>query len=300
MMPSLPSLAWSTARAAQRRPCRRLVRALSSLPPGGAGPASLPPLFAELREHGRAFPVRGEGVEMLAAPAGFYAALVEGIEAAESHITLASLYLGTGSHELRMVQCLRSSLLRKPELRLTVMLDATRGTRQGADGASSAGVLAPLVEEFPGQVQVGLFLAPQLWSGPFSSRRLPSKVREVRATQHLKAYVFDDTLLMSGANLSKDYFTNRQDRYILLRDAAALADHYHLLCDSLMPFCDQVAGPADGEGEGESGGGGEFPYTVERLDRVRQRSVCLPAALHAARCTLHTHEPPPLTLVCAL
>ena len=45
-------------------------------------------------------------------------------------------------------------------------------------------------------------------------------------------YVFDDTLIMSGANLSGDYFTTRQDRYWVIRDAQ-LASFYHNLVSAL-------------------------------------------------------------------
>lgn len=43
-------------------------------------------------------------------------------------------------------------------------------------------------------------------------RLLPPRVREVVGVMHMKAFVFDDSLLLSGANLSNSYFTNRQVR----------------------------------------------------------------------------------------
>ena len=39
-----------------------------------------------------------------------------------------------------------------------------------------------------------------------------------------KACVFDDTVVLTGANLSAEYFERRQDRYVVIRDAPALAD----------------------------------------------------------------------------
>ena len=42
--------------------------------------------------------------------------------------------------------------------------------------------------------------------------------------QHAKACVFDDTVVLTGANLSAEYFERRQDRYVVIRDAPALAD----------------------------------------------------------------------------
>ena len=55
-------------------------------------------------------------------------------------------------------------------------------------------------------------------------------------------YVFDDTLLMSGANLSEDYFTNRQDRYLVMRNMNRLAGLYHDFVGLLSGFSDVVSG----------------------------------------------------------
>mgnify|MGYP000316538842 CR=1 FL=1 len=41
-----------------------------------------------------------------------------------------------------------------------------------------------------------------------------SQLNETLSTQHTKIYLTDDRLILSGANLEKSYFTNRQDRYI--------------------------------------------------------------------------------------
>jgi hypothetical protein len=49
----------------------------------------------------------------------------------------------------------------------------------------------------------------------------------------MKAYVFDDTLIMSGANLSHDYFTNRQDRAVQFTRSPHLAFFYHDVIDDL-------------------------------------------------------------------
>ena len=40
------------------------------------------------------------------------------------------------------------------------------------------------------------------------------KIQETLSTQHTKIYAADDKLILSGANLEKAYFLNRQDRYI--------------------------------------------------------------------------------------
>ena len=50
-------------------------------------------------------------------------------------------------------------------------------------------------------------------------RVLPPRVSEVVGVCHLKAYIFDNDVLISGANLSNDYFTIRQVSSELARAA---------------------------------------------------------------------------------
>lgn len=54
-------------------------------------------------------------------------------------------------------------------------------------------------------------------------------------------YVFDDTLLMSGANLSEDYFTNRQDRYLVMSNMNGLAGLYHDFVELLSRYSNVVS-----------------------------------------------------------
>ena len=42
---------------------------------------------------------------------------------------------------------------------------------------------------------------------------MPQRYNETLGLQHTKIFVFDNSVILSGANLSDDYFTNRQDRY---------------------------------------------------------------------------------------
>ena len=51
-------------------------------------------------------------------------------------------------------------------------------------------------------------------------RVLPPRVSEIVGVCHLKAFIYDDNVLMTGANLSNTYFSNRQDRW-----AVALSQH---------------------------------------------------------------------------
>ena len=69
-----------------------------------------------------------------------------------------------------------------------------------------------MVEEFgPERVEVCVFHTPNLTGVKKSI--LPKRINEGWGLQHMKLYGIDDEIIISGANLSSDYFTNRQDRY---------------------------------------------------------------------------------------
>lgn len=74
------------------------------------------------------------------------------------------------------------------------MLDYNRGSRGG--DVSSRTMLTPLLERYEGMVQVSLYHTPDL-SG-YLKQYLPPKLDETVGVQHMKVYLFDDSLVMSG------------------------------------------------------------------------------------------------------
>lgn len=62
--------------------------------------------------------------------------------------------------------------------------------------------------------------------GPALKAVLPDRFREAFGLQHMKVYLFDDDLILSGANLNTDYFVNRQDRYVMFGNCLDLAEYY--------------------------------------------------------------------------
>ena len=164
------------------------------------------------------FTLRASSVAPLGSPCEYYDALLAGVATATSRITLSSLYVGTGEPETALILSLRARLLAVPALRVHVHCDLARTLRgtpppaeillkltRGDDGLPDAALAA--------RVRVGLTLMPQLRQG--LGARLPPRFREALGVWHAKAAAFDsDTVIFSGANLSADYFTNRQDRYV--------------------------------------------------------------------------------------
>jgi CDP-diacylglycerol--glycerol-3-phosphate 3-phosphatidyltransferase len=64
-----------------------------------------------------------------------------------------------------------------------------------------------------------------------------SVLREVFGIHHMKFYVFDNDVIITGANLSEDYFTTRQDRYFVIKNAPELANYISDLLGIIqLPF----------------------------------------------------------------
>jgi CDP-diacylglycerol--glycerol-3-phosphate 3-phosphatidyltransferase len=55
---------------------------------------------------------------------------------------------------------------------------------------------------------------------------LPNRFKEIVGLLHTKVYIFDDSVIISGANLNNDYFVNRQDRYILFKNQPKMANYF--------------------------------------------------------------------------
>ena len=166
-------------------------------------------------------------VEVLHGPREFYDFLRNAISDAKERISISSLYLGCDELSRQLVHDIADSCRQSPSLQVRFVFDGNRGRRGGRGGESTEMLLHPLGMEFASRVRANFFKMPA--TSPFLKfveQRLPSRFNEMFQTYHAKAYVFDDLLIMSGANLSAEYFTDRQDRYIILRDTS-LANFYH-------------------------------------------------------------------------
>jgi hypothetical protein len=121
-----------------------------------------------------------------------------GIGAARERVVLVSLYLGTGEHEARLVDALAKALAARPQLQVHVVLDCLRALRGHARGASSVAFLAPLLAAHgPDRVRLSLYHTPDLHG--WLKRLLPDRYNEVVGLQHIKAYICDDDVVLSGS-----------------------------------------------------------------------------------------------------
>lgn len=166
-------------------------------------------ITTELDRNAPRIDIRADQVKVLNGPEDFYKDLKRKIQGAKKRIYLSTLYIGKSENEL--VSTLREALLNNgPDLKVSILTDALRGTRESPD-ASCASLLTPLVAEFPDRVEIRMYHTPNLTG--LRKRFLPKRINEGWGLQHMKLYGFDDEVILSGANLSTDYFTNRQDRY---------------------------------------------------------------------------------------
>ncbi|KAK3377532.1 hypothetical protein B0H63DRAFT_220299 [Podospora didyma] len=198
-----------------RPQCRRFSMPASGSPTAASSPTSsagmLAPFTNELDRIAPSFRINGSQVTVLQTPAEFYETLKAKIRNAERRIFLSTLYIGKSEKEL--ITTLQETLRAKPHVKLSILTDALRGTREAPD-PSCASLLAPLIAEFgPDRVEIRMYHTPNLTG--LRKKYIPKRVNEGWGLQHMKLYGIDDEIILSGANLSSDYFTNRQDRYHL-------------------------------------------------------------------------------------
>jgi len=125
----------------------------------------------------------------------------------------------------------------RQELSIRILMDAsraTRPTRSTINGkmTSTAGMLRDTLVS--PRANVALFHSPLLRG--IMKRTLPPRLREILGVQHMKAFVFDDDVIITGANISNTYFSNRQDRAMIVRNAAKLADFNASMIDTVSRF----------------------------------------------------------------
>eukprot|EP00668_Euglena_longa_P012166 GGOE01014597.1.p1 GENE.GGOE01014597.1~~GGOE01014597.1.p1 ORF type:complete len:471 (-),score=102.74 GGOE01014597.1:90-1502(-) len=204
------------------------------------------------------FRLSGDQFTVLPLPADFLRELHALLSRASCRVLVAALYLDTNELEEKLVATLALALETNPGLEATLLFDRTRSSRrvEGVRHPSSFELLQPLLERFGARLRIHFYQTALLT--PLLKTLLPSKaLHEVIGVQHLKVFIGDDDIILSGANLSHQYFTNRQDRYWLLRKCPALVDWYaqllRIVCDFSfcwpLPLPDTLLPPPGGDPE---------------------------------------------------
>lgn len=177
------------------------------------------------------FPVIASNVKILTQPDQFYKFLLHYCQEAKYRVTLASLYLGVGHLEEKIVDTLANNQsFRNNTLQINILLDHSRGSRSDLNSRT---MLLPLLQVNDETCHISLYHTPVLRG--LLKKYISSPWNELLGVQHMKIYVCDDILIISGANLSHDYFTNRQDRYFVIKDKK-LSDFYCGLVKKVQSF----------------------------------------------------------------
>jgi CDP-diacylglycerol---glycerol-3-phosphate 3-phosphatidyltransferase len=173
------------------------------------------------------FEIEPTQIEILDSPGAFYETLKRKIKSARRRVYLSTLYIGKTEHEL--IATLHEALEDNPDLEVSILTDALRGTRE-SPSASCASLLAPLITKHGDRVKIAMFHTPNLKG--WKKKYIPRRLNEGWGLQHMKLYGFDDEIMLSGANLSDDYFSNRLDRYHVF-SSKELADYYSKIHDAV-------------------------------------------------------------------
>lgn len=254
-------------------------------------------------------PILTTGSKFLAIrdPTEFYETLRAKVKTSKDNITLSALYLGCGKLEFDLIHDIEKALSdpKRPNLKVTVILDHSRALR---GDVNSATICSKIIKSYPDRFSLLLYQVPQLRN--FWSKCLPGQVREVLGVYHCKFNVFDDCAILTGANLSNDYFTDRQDRYLQIADrhqpssvvkyleefTSVLVNHCHRVThssvkaptaevDSLAAELKALNAPRatadDGSGDKMLKGSVMFPVIQHTMIGVRQEKRALLSVIGA-------------------
>ncbi|KAJ6034500.1 uncharacterized protein N7446_009250 [Penicillium canescens] len=186
-------------------------------------------ITSELDRIAPRFEVPASQITIIESPASFYSTLKDKILKARRRVYLSTLYIG--KTEFDLIDTLSQALRDNPDLKVSVLTDALRGTRE-TPNPSCASLLCSLVEKYgPERVEVRMFHTPNLTG--LRKQWIPRRINEGWGLQHMKLYGIDDEIILSGANLSEEYFTSRLDRYHVFA-SKALTEYYaqihHAIC----------------------------------------------------------------------
>ncbi|CAF1487969.1 unnamed protein product, partial [Adineta ricciae] len=182
--------------------------------------------FDWICNYGPSFVLPASNCDVLYEPSDFFKELNHIFANAKQRIYISSLYFGTDPYEYEMIDSIRTALAKDPSVRLVVLLDYLRGLRidNHKEKTTSKSMFLSLIEQFSSQVDFYLFHTPLLHG--FLRKIIPMRYNESWGVQHMKIYMADDTLIISGANLNRAYFDNRQDRYLKLNHCPDLCQFF--------------------------------------------------------------------------
>ncbi|MEL0628603.1 CDP-diacylglycerol--serine O-phosphatidyltransferase [Psychromonas aquatilis] len=170
-------------------------------------------------------PISAENVNCLFSTKAFKEELFKKISTATKRIYITALYLEADQAGEEVLEALYTAKAKNPQLDIYVVIDFHRAQRGliGADkGGDTNTTWYQKVASIKGQ---GIHILG-----------LPVKKKELFGVQHLKGFIFDDTVFYSGASINNIYLHQldryRFDRYWLIKDSA--------LADSMVDYLQNI------------------------------------------------------------
>lgn len=149
-------------------------------------------------------------IHTLYAPSDFRSKLLASIANATQRIYLVALYLDHDDAGSEILNTLYQAKQLRPKLEICVLVDwhrAQRGRIGGAATNTNADWYCSMANQHPKNVSVPVY-------------GVPVNTREVLGVLHLKGFIFDDTIIYSGASINNIYLHQhekyRYDRYQLI------------------------------------------------------------------------------------
>ncbi len=169
-------------------------------------------------------PVEAKSYNILETPSRCHHRILELIASAQTRILITALYLQDDEAGREVLDALYAAKAKNPKLYIRVYVDFHRAQRG-------------LIGKEPSLGNSELYYKKALnCEAPPAIYGVPVKRREIFGVMHLKGFVFDDTVLYSGASINNVYM-NYADRYRL--------DRYHEihsanLADALCSFATEA------------------------------------------------------------
>ncbi|KAK2197698.1 bifunctional Phospholipase D-Transphosphatidylase/CDP-alcohol phosphatidyltransferase class-II family/Phospholipase D-like domain [Babesia duncani] len=173
-----------------------------------------------------------DNISFINSASNFYTKICEMCRNAKKRIVLSCLYIGTGDLESNLIQEITACKSERPNVTLDVLVDKERQCRSNTlnKEKSPLYLFAPMIKHFD-NVKISLFFNPLF--GRIMTHFVKSPLSEVFGTMHLKIYISDSTCIITGANLSNEYFVSRYDRYVVIEDTF-FADMMHTIVATMQ------------------------------------------------------------------
>ncbi|HHR5883483.1 TPA: CDP-diacylglycerol--serine O-phosphatidyltransferase [Providencia alcalifaciens] len=157
----------------------------------------------------------------------FRGALLEQISQAKNTVYITALYLEKDDAGKDILHALYAAKQANPNLDIKILVDwhrAQRGRIGAAANLTNADWYYEVSQQYP-DVEIPVF-------------GIPVNTREALGVLHLKGFLFDDTLLYSGASINDVYLHRhekyRYDRYHLIKNSQLTATMKKFIDDSLL------------------------------------------------------------------